>query len=43
MTRVIGAVVVYGFAMYGFGGFLVWMYTRTGTKYSAGYRASPGC
>lgn len=42
MTRVIGAVVVYGFALYGFGRFLVWMYTATATKYSPGHQASPG-
>ena len=42
MTRVIGAVVVYGFALYGFGRFLVWMYTATRTQYSPGQQASPG-
>ena len=40
MTMVIGAVVVYGFALYGFGRFLAWMYTATRTQYSPGHGAS---
>lgn len=42
MTRVIGAVVVYGFTLYGFGRFLGWMYTATRAQYSSGHQASPG-
>lgn len=42
MTRVIGAVVVYGFALYGFGRFLVWMYTATRGQYSPEHQPSPG-
>ena len=40
MTMVIGAVVVFGFALYGFGRFLAWMYTATRTQYSPGYGPS---
>jgi hypothetical protein len=42
MTTVIGAVVVYGFALYGFGRFLVWMYAATRAQYSREHGASSG-
>jgi len=41
MTTVIGAVVVYGFALYGFGRFLMWMSAATWTRRSPGHQAPP--
>lgn len=42
MTRVIGAAVLYGFALYGFGRFLMWMSTATRRQHSPGHRTSLG-